>query len=148
MVIMPSLGALIGSFTPEFSSLSRTVDLQRSPGTWSPLWRLEVRRSSEVWSWSVPWKERVQPNDRVQMLVEALRRSIDLRDETAERAPFLTARCLMLVDTLTALLREELSPALLRANKHYGDSEPWDLVAELRSGGFLAEVQPADGAEA
>ena len=74
------------------------------------------------WRWEDPrWRE-VTGDDSAKIVLEALRRAVDIRDRTAEREP-LGARPLMLVDVLNALCQS------LQVN----GSDLWNVPLPIRN---------------
>src|ERR1700686_2868556 len=60
------------------------------------------------WKWTDPhWDDRVSSESTLALVVEALRRGIDLRDASAEsgEGKGLTSRALFLIDVLNALFK-------------------------------------------
>lgn len=93
------------------------------------------------WRWADPrWEQRVSRDSTLALAVEALRRTVDLRDAAAAGAEHLTARALLLnavVNALYARLVEERAASLgVRVEAPNGTGA--EIVEKLTALGLLS----------
>ena len=106
---------------------------------------------TDEWKWSIPWHLQTAPGDVPAVLVEAVRRAVDLRDAlavgegpTSESSQAdsdgLAVRATMLVDSLNGVLKQVLEPALRESTAitDYCQAPAWEVVAILRAEGSLS----------
>ncbi len=100
---------------------------------------------SDEWLWSDPWHQHTDAIDTLGVLVEALRRAIDIRDlgtNPKEPGGAGTAdagtRALLLVDLLNAAIAAITDPILetLPEPGRYQGLAPWELLDRFRSDGL------------